>query len=182
MQKPLTIKQILDIVASDPEFTAVGDKLISKIARRIEWEHFIGDDPYGLSDSGIKRQKDLVREARFNIKPPNEKKWTDARLAEVLAAHDAGEPSKVLAERYGVSRHRMYQIIKTAKYRKKRPTQPDVFDGLSVRARNSLMHSVKERTLEAACAWMKTGEKGYNMGEVTRYEIKQFLASKGYEV
>lgn len=182
MQKPLNNDQILNIIASDPVFAGIGGDLALRLVSRIEWEHKIGDDPFDFAGSVGKRQKEIALEKQLESREPNQKKWTDALVLKLLANHRAGEKVADMADRLGLTRHRIYQLIKKAERLEKHSGNVDDFDGLSVRARNTLLPCLPERTLDAACKWYQSGEKANNMGAVTRYEIKAFLAAKGYAV
>lgn len=121
---------------------------------------------------------------RLSEKVPNEKKWNAEKLSELLASYRAGEKPVAIAERLGLTRQRVYELIRKAEREeeeKKNPKPPlGAFDGLSTRARNAILSAIDLPTLHAAHALLDSGEKISGAGNGTLYEVKKFLYQKGF--
>lgn len=193
MTKPLTLKQIIDIRASDSFAGMMDDKEWARIVRRIEWEHKIGDDPYGFSSQGIGRQKEksLVEQINSNKRLPNEKKWTSEKLSELLSSVRNGEKQAEIAERLGLTRQRVYELVRKAKreeHERNNPKKPvDVLEGLSTRARNSILLTIGRdpnagslQRLKSIHEAIETGVVLKGAGQRSLYEIKKFLYEQGF--
>lgn len=184
MSKPLTPSQIIDIQATEPSAVRMSGGEFARIVRRIEWEHKIGDDQDGFSNQGMLRRKDEEFQRKMLERPVNQRKWNDEKLSELLAAKKAGESPSSMAARLGITRQRVHELIRKAKRDANGKGKSDEcpFDGLSARARNALIASVEERTLDAAYKLVASKKKVQGIGAGSRFEIERFLIGKGYKL
>lgn len=193
MIKPLTLKQVLNIRTTEPSAERMSDEEFARIVRRIEWEHKIGDDPYGFSIEGNMRQKEklIFEQVNSNKNLPNEKKWTSEKLSELLISVHGGEKPAEIADRLGLTRQRVYELIKKAKreeYERNNPKNPvDVLDGLSTRARNAILHTIgvdpnrgSLQLLKSLHEAIETGVVLKGAGPLSLHEIKKFLYEQGF--
>ena len=182
MQNALTKSQILDVLAAEPAAKTASVADLERLVRRVEWEHKIGDDPIGFTKQKMVRRKEEKLRERLENRMPNKKKWNSESLANLLASHRDGEAASAIAGRLGLTRQRVYDLIRTAEREEARPKEDQEcpFDGLSVRARNALLAASSERTLDAAYQLLASGKRITNIGAGSRFEIRQFLIDKGY--
>lgn len=183
MQKPLTKDQILSILETEPASkTATSDDLY-RLVRRVEWEHKIGDDPHGFTSQKIVRMKDIELHRKLEDRMPNQKKWTGDKLEKLLEAVGSGEKPAEIADRLGLTRQRVYELIRKAERDRKNPTggHASQLDGLSARARNAVIAFAKDDSLDAAYSAITSKNKVQGMGAGTKYEIQQFLLDKKYK-